>query len=91
MKTTHWKPLHEQSQDVRYAIYQRLGLPIEQQHQEIGLWCRQCKNSFAAGSLRISSAPRPQWYETRCPSQLALKQYCEGSWEDFEHRKELRQ
>ena len=95
MKATPWKTLREQDQEVRSAIYQRLGLPVEQKHenevQATELWCRHCKSSFPVGSIRIGSAPRPHWYELLCPSQLPGDHYCEGSWEDFEHRKELRQ
>ena len=90
MQTTPWKPLRDQDHEVRSAIYQRLGLRVEEAHenevQAAELWCRHCKSSFPVGSIRIRSAPRPHWYELLCPSRLAGDHYCEGSWEDFRHR-----
>lgn len=90
MKTTPWKPLREQDFEVRRAIYRRLGLPVELERESEALaaelWCRHCKSSFSVGNIRVGSAPRPHWYESLCPSQLADGQYCEGSCEDFRQR-----
>lgn len=94
-QTAPWKPLREHDLDVRYAVYERLGLPVEPENEAVvqaaGLWCRQCKTHFPAGSLRIGSAPQPHWYEALCPCQPAAEHYCDGSWEDFQAREGVRQ
>ncbi len=80
------KPLREHDDEVRTAVYRRLGLSAGWEHehevQAQELWCRHCGNRFPVGSIRLESAPGPQWFEPVCPGRLA-DDHCEGSWEDF--------